>query len=267
MFQHIYSLNCFFIFKYLCNALHVYYIIIAAYVLYIHRCHVIQPLCSGGLESTYSLYPSLSKLLSLLELEEASTSVLVSPQSSQDAGLGFLDDWAVRLPHLDCDYQFVEPVLAQRHSILHCLLQAAGREGKGRSDVWTRRRVEGLFGAIRDNMLTQAQLAREAGRYQVSEQIDYSCKYIVAGIQSYIAFFLCYISTCVLTVQVAEGGLFNLKQLQAHRSSYNIPDSLCPSLSWRIQLEEAKIEWERGEGPLAMALLKSLLHKFGQVRP
>ena len=158
--------------KYLCNALHMYYIIIAAYVLYIHRCHVIQPLCSGGLESTYSLYPSLSKLLSLLELEEASTSVLVSPQSSQDAGLGFLDDWAVRLPHLDCDYQFVEPVLAQRHSILHCLLQAAGREGKGRSDVWTRRRVEGLFGAIRDNLLTQAQLAREAGRYQVSEQID-----------------------------------------------------------------------------------------------
>ena len=69
-----------------------------------------------------------------------------------------------------------------------------------------------------------------------------------------------------LTVQVAEGGLFNLKQLQAHRSSYNIPDSLCPSLSWRIQLEEAKVEWERGEGPLAMALLKSLLHKFGQVR-
>ncbi len=131
---------------------------------------MIQPLCCGGLESTYSLYPSLSKLLSLLELEEASTSVLVSPQSSQDAGLGFLDDWAVRLPHLDCDYQFVEPVLAQRHSILHCLLQAAGREGKGRSDVWTRRRVEGLFGAIRDNLLTQAQLAREAGRYQVSQQ-------------------------------------------------------------------------------------------------
>ena len=148
---------------------------------------MIQPLCCGGLESTYSLYPSLSKLLSLLELEEASTSVLVSPQSSQDAGLGFLDDWAVRLPHLDCDYQFVEPVLAQRHSILHCLLQAAGREGKGRSDVWTRRRVEGLFGAIRDNLLTQAQLAREAGRYQVSN---------LYPAYMYCTYIFCYVLIC-----------------------------------------------------------------------
>ena len=131
------------------------------------RSHVMRPLLSGGLESTYSLFPSLSKLLSLLELEEASQNTLTPPGLSQDTGLTFIEDWDSRLPHLDCDFQFVEPVLALRHSTLHCLLVAAGREVKGQSDVLTRKRVEGLFGAIRDNLLTQAQLAREAGRYQV----------------------------------------------------------------------------------------------------
>ncbi len=125
------------------------------------RSHVLQPLCGGSLESTYSLYPSLSKLLSLLELEEAS----VSPPDSE---LGFLADWALRLPHLDCDYQFVEPVLALRHAVLNSLLRATGREGRERDlDVGTKRKLERLFEAIKDNLLIQAQLAREAGRYQV----------------------------------------------------------------------------------------------------
>lgn len=39
------------------------------------RSKVIGSLCSSGLESTYSLYPSLSKLLCLLELEEAGSEV------------------------------------------------------------------------------------------------------------------------------------------------------------------------------------------------
>ncbi len=32
---------------------------------------MVRALCSSGLESVYSLYPSMSKLLSILELEEA----------------------------------------------------------------------------------------------------------------------------------------------------------------------------------------------------
>ena len=39
------------------------------------RSKVIGSLCSSGLESAYSLYPSLSKLLCLLELEEAGSEV------------------------------------------------------------------------------------------------------------------------------------------------------------------------------------------------
>ena len=130
---------------------------------------MIRSLCSTGLESTYSLYPSLSKLLSLLELEEASQSTLSdhTPSSSQD--MDFLKDWTDRLPYLDSDFQFVEPVLALRHSTIHCLLRAAGQEvnSHGDENVTVRRKVEGLFGAVRDNLLTQAKLAREAGRYQV----------------------------------------------------------------------------------------------------
>lgn len=132
---------------------------------------MIRSLCSTGLESTYSLYPSLSKLLSLLELEEASQSTLSNhtPSSSQDMTLEFLKDWTERLPYLDSDFQFIEPVLALRHSVLHCLLQAASKEVKGHREenVTARRKVEGLFGAVRDNLLTQARLAREAGKYQV----------------------------------------------------------------------------------------------------
>ncbi len=35
------------------------------------RSEVIRALCSSGLESAYGLYPSMSRLLSILELEEA----------------------------------------------------------------------------------------------------------------------------------------------------------------------------------------------------
>lgn len=41
------------------------------HVTHFHRSKVISSLVSSGLESAYSLYPSLSKLLCLLEIEEA----------------------------------------------------------------------------------------------------------------------------------------------------------------------------------------------------
>jgi len=66
-------------------------------------------------------------------------------------------------------------------------------------------------------------------------------------------------------LQVADTALFNLRQLHSHRAQYSIVESLCPALSWRIELEEAKTEWDRGEATLAMGLLKSLLTKFGKV--
>ena len=41
------------------------------HVTHFHRSKVISSLVSSGLESAYSLYPSLSQLLCLLEIEEA----------------------------------------------------------------------------------------------------------------------------------------------------------------------------------------------------
>ena len=107
------------------------------------------------------MYPSLGRLLSLLELEEAGNS----------ADLRFLADWKQRMPYMDSDFQFVEPVLALRSSVLHGLLVRSSHEGSseqgGELPVEIRRKREGLFAALTETLLTQARMAREAGRYQV----------------------------------------------------------------------------------------------------
>lgn len=75
---------------------------------------------------------------------------------------------------MDSDFQFVEPVLALRASVLHGLMcRSAGEVGReaGReagSSLGARRKVEQLFGLLTETLFTQAKLAREAARYQVS---------------------------------------------------------------------------------------------------
>lgn len=86
----------------------------------------------------------------------------------------FLRNWKERLPYMDSDFQFVEPVLALRASVLHGLMcrsvaevgREAGREAG--SSLGARRKVEQLFGLLTETLFTQAKLAREAARYQVS---------------------------------------------------------------------------------------------------
>ena len=83
----------------------------------------------------------------------------------------FLSDWKKRLPYIkDSDFQFVEPVLALRSSILHSLLRRTTMECAQETSppIHLRRRVERVFGGLTDTLLTRARLAREAGRYQVS---------------------------------------------------------------------------------------------------
>jgi len=76
---------------------------------------------------------------------------------------------------MDSDFQFVEPVLSLRSSILHSLLRRTavecGREAS--PPVSLRRRAERLFVALTDTLLTQARLAREAGCYQVGGDLCY----------------------------------------------------------------------------------------------
>ncbi len=65
--------------------------------------------------------------------------------------------------------------------------------------------------------------------------------------------------------QVAEGALFSLRALQGRREELGVPSALYPSLPWSVQLEEAKLYWERGEAKLAMGHLKSLLQVLAKV--
>ena len=139
---------------------------------------MVQSLWSTGLESTYGLYPSLSKLLCLLEIEESSMARAPSPDHSHSLrDLSFLHDWDDRLSHLNSDLQFVEPVLAVRGSVLHHLLQVGlaeldgeGGGGRGESGVRAEERkgVELVYKALSKTLLTHARWAREAANFQVS---------------------------------------------------------------------------------------------------
>lgn len=131
---------------------------------------MIQSLCSTGLESTNDLYPSLSKSLCLLEIEEASAAHTPTPDHSHSlSDLAFLQDWQDRLSFLNSDFQFVEPVLAVRGSVLHQLLQVGVAETSENSGVPVeqKRKVECVFEALKTTLLTHSRLAREAANYQV----------------------------------------------------------------------------------------------------
>lgn len=194
------------------------------------RTAVVRSLCCSGLESTYALYPALSQLLSLLEVEEAGS--LLTDHSQPDQVSSFFRDWKDRLPLLNSDFQFVEPVLATRCSLLFCLLQNTSAEVKGEvaPPMELRHRVDQLFKALTESLLTRVEVAREAGAYQV-----------------------------------CEGALFALKQHIGQLNSYGVSESLHSDLPWTVRLEEAKLCWERGDTVLAMTLLKTFLNKFTMV--
>lgn len=65
---------------------------------------------------------------------------------------------------------------------------------------------------------------------------------------------------------MCERALFSLKQLQEQCGSLScVPPSLSSSLPCTLQLEEAKLHWERGEQASAMALLNKLLDRLKMV--
>lgn len=109
-------------------------------------------------------------LLSLLSLYSSQTSTsTVSPTD-----LMFLTSWKDRLKHFDGDFRYLEPVLSLRVSTLHSLIlreRQTAASGKGEASSLNsagRQRVEQLFGALSDTLLTLAKRAQDEGRYQVS---------------------------------------------------------------------------------------------------
>ena len=75
---------------------------------------------------------------------------------------------------MNSDLKFVDPVLALRGSVLHNLLQVGikivGNVGGDVAGVPVEqmRKVEDIFTALSDTLLTHSRLAREADNYQVS---------------------------------------------------------------------------------------------------
>ena len=167
--------------------------------------------------------------------------------------------WKERLPYMDNDYHFVEPILALRSTILNCLLcrqlqlqtqtlevqvesceemevERGGGEGRGEEggrgvSLASRRRTESLYRALSDTLLLQAQSARKAKRHQV-----------------------------------AEGALFTLRHLEGRREEAGVPEVLCSAAAWRRQLEEGELSWQRGERSFAMQKMRALLQRLSTVR-
>ena len=126
-----------------------------------------ETLVSTGLESTYSLYPFLSKLLCLLEIEELSSDrVPASDHTQAFSNLNFFKKWEKRLLHINSDFQFVEPVLTLRASLLHCLLHVGRQDTEPLSkEKWEL--INGITKALKEVLFTLSRRARQAMNFQV----------------------------------------------------------------------------------------------------
>ena len=114
-------------------------------------------------ESTSLLYPVMSKLQSLLEVEE-----MAQVLAGQREVRALLLPWKQRLPTMDADYRHVEPVLSLRCVLLHLLLSHSTENGAGNGGgVPPVGAIEELYSTIGATLLWQAELARKAGQYQV----------------------------------------------------------------------------------------------------
>eukprot|EP00731_Ephydatia_muelleri_P031937 Em0023g444a len=189
------------------------------------RSTVINQLCSTGLESAYSIYPALSRLQAVQELEDAATSI---PGERH-----FLDRWKHReLASVDVDFPFIELLLALRSSVLmnlmtHVACGARQEEGQAPS-VDVRRELEGFFVAQVSMLVSEVHLARQTKNFHV-----------------------------------AEHALFVLKHLSLQRDQLGIATgSLGCSVDWTREQEEAKLCWAKGEKTHAIHQMRSLLKKL-----
>ena len=140
-------------------------VVIDVYLFPLHRSTVINQLCSTGLESAYSIYPTLSRLQAVQELEDAATSI---PGERH-----FLDRWKHReLTSVDVDFPFIELLLALRSSVLMNLMTrvaCGARQEEGQApSVDVRRELEGFFVAQVSMLVSEVHLARQTKNFHVS---------------------------------------------------------------------------------------------------
>eukprot|EP00058_Branchiostoma_floridae_P018809 XP_002604298.1 hypothetical protein BRAFLDRAFT_88587 [Branchiostoma floridae] len=127
------------------------------------RLSVVGRLASTGLESARSVYPHLVRLRCLIELQDFKT--LVTDSTSCDDARQLVQKWEAQTPLLQNDFDFVEPVLALRST----LLQLAGGAGGGERGAVLRE-------ALVTHLEMLARCARKAARFQVAERAIHTLK-------------------------------------------------------------------------------------------
>lgn len=103
--------------------------------------------------------------------------------SSRSGIIGLVGDWQERLLFMDADFQHKELILALRTSSLHALLKYSIQQLTQSpspslpSHTQLNSLSSALFNALNSSLITQTQLAREAGRFQVRTMVLWSSVY------------------------------------------------------------------------------------------
>ncbi|XP_074626555.1 serine-protein kinase ATM-like isoform X2 [Acropora palmata] len=178
------------------------------------KLQVMQEVAHVSLESVQSVYPSLTRLQCLVELENFA-------QNIDSAETNLVDVWEERFPLPDNDFEFLEPLLALRTSMLQTRVKVMSKDSDRPEDVMK------LAGAYKDfavHLEMQAKMARQSNN-----------------------------------PQVAEKALFRIRQLQSGIAAIQTRlEGEDLGVSWSWKMEEAKLRWARGEQDTAMFLLRSL---------
>ncbi|XP_071506799.1 serine-protein kinase ATM-like [Diadema antillarum] len=112
-------------------------------------------LAEASMESVQHIYPVLARLQGLVELQDWAPVVLSGDADPQPV----LAKWRSQLVLMANEFDFSEPILTLRSTLLHMVPQGGDRD-----------RQQAMHDGIAGHLKTQIQWARDAGRFQVAER-------------------------------------------------------------------------------------------------
>ncbi|EDV19270.1 uncharacterized protein TRIADDRAFT_33879, partial [Trichoplax adhaerens] len=180
------------------------------------RSGIMKEISENSLESITRMYDSMMKLQQLLELEEFGRYIF--------DGLDLADlfkEWDQRLSthNLKSDFSLIEPIITLRCTSLNLIL-ASNYPQYNISNPQYKVEVAPILNALTKHLQMYAKLARQAGRYQLAENV-----------------------------------LFRWKQLLI---KYN-QDKVDICSNWHCQLEESQLFWAKGEQDVCKCIIQSLI--------
>ncbi|XP_022082003.1 serine-protein kinase ATM-like isoform X2 [Acanthaster planci] len=118
------------------------------------RLDTLHQLSHVSIESAYSVYPMLSRLQGLVELEDFGSMMLSKQQPNS-----VLRSWNAQLALMDNDFEFAEPTLVLRTVLLQLLLEQCNTNNHAQA-------YEGLVAHLK----IQTEIARKAESFQIAEK-------------------------------------------------------------------------------------------------